>query len=38
MPGFVRWGIGRTAVMMHPGWWRFASCDVDGGPKDLEFP
>ena len=27
IPGPVRWGFMSVARLLHPGWWKFASCD-----------
>ncbi|KAH9220757.1 hypothetical protein DL95DRAFT_432971 [Leptodontidium sp. 2 PMI_412] len=27
IPGPVRWGLINVAKVLHPGWWKFASCD-----------
>ncbi|KAF2258904.1 hypothetical protein CC78DRAFT_586536 [Lojkania enalia] len=41
MPGFVRWGLVNIAGAYHWGWWKFASCDSKGQPRELyalQFP
>jgi hypothetical protein len=35
IPAPIRWMLIRTVARKHKGWWRFASCDVDGYPKEL---
>ncbi|KAF2011924.1 hypothetical protein BU24DRAFT_353168 [Aaosphaeria arxii CBS 175.79] len=35
MPYPIRWALIRYSAWWHQGWWRFASCDIDGYPKDL---
>jgi hypothetical protein len=30
IPGPVRWMLMRGAKALHPGWWKFASCDAAG--------
>lgn len=35
MPAPVRWGLTNVAGAVHWGWWKFASCDGNGIPKDL---
>jgi hypothetical protein len=31
----VRWGLITVARFMHPGWWKFASCDGERKRKEL---
>jgi hypothetical protein len=33
IPGPVRWVLIRVAKILHPGWWKFASCDAVGRRK-----
>lgn len=35
MPSPVRWGLVNIAGAYHWGWWRFASCDSAGKPREL---
>jgi hypothetical protein len=35
MPGPVRWGLVNVAGSVHWSWWKFASCDGSGMPKEL---
>lgn len=35
MPGPVRWGMVNLVGAVHGGWWRFASCDAQGQPREL---
>jgi hypothetical protein len=35
IPGLVRWTLIRVVAWKHAGWWRFASCDYNGMPKEL---
>jgi hypothetical protein len=28
IPGPVRWIVMRVSMLLHPGWWKFASCDA----------
>ncbi|KAH7385948.1 hypothetical protein BKA66DRAFT_415556 [Pyrenochaeta sp. MPI-SDFR-AT-0127] len=35
MPGPIRWGLTNVAGAVHWRWWKFASCDAQGTPKDL---
>jgi hypothetical protein len=35
IPGPVRWAIMSTAKVLHPGWWRFASCDSARRRREL---
>jgi len=30
IPGLVRWTLTSVAKILHPGWWKFASCDAGG--------
>ncbi|KAH8655763.1 hypothetical protein BX600DRAFT_483020 [Xylariales sp. PMI_506] len=34
IPKPVRWVIIRIALLLHPGWWKFAACDSDGRRKE----
>ncbi|EON95993.1 putative hemerythrin hhe cation binding domain-containing protein [Phaeoacremonium minimum UCRPA7] len=41
MPGPIRWGLVNIAGLFHSSWWKFASCDGAGQPKELyalQFP
>lgn len=41
MPAPIRWGLTNIAGAFHSGWWRFASCDSAGRPRELyalQFP
>jgi hypothetical protein len=41
MPGPVRWGLTNVAGAVHGGWWKYASCDSAGKPRELyamQFP
>ncbi|KAF8851084.1 hypothetical protein BDZ45DRAFT_601987 [Acephala macrosclerotiorum] len=35
IPGLARWGLISVARVMHPGWWKFASCDAGRRRKEL---
>lgn len=35
MPAPVRWGLVNVAGSVHWGWWKFASCDASGRPREL---
>ncbi|KAJ9150311.1 HemerythrinHHE cation binding domain-containing protein [Pleurostoma richardsiae] len=35
MPGPIRWGLINIAGLVHSGWWKFASCDAAGEPREL---
>ncbi|KAF2465510.1 uncharacterized protein BDR25DRAFT_239492 [Lindgomyces ingoldianus] len=35
MPKVIRFLMVRVSAWWHQGWWRFASCDIDGYPKQL---
>jgi hypothetical protein len=35
IPGPVRWILMSVARFLHPGWWKFASCDAAGRRKAL---
>ncbi|KAK7188445.1 hypothetical protein DPSP01_004637 [Paraphaeosphaeria sporulosa] len=35
MPAPVRWGLVNLAGAWHWAWWKFASCDAGGRPRDL---
>ncbi|CAO2651921.1 Nn.00g002040.m01.CDS01 [Neocucurbitaria sp. VM-36] len=35
MPAPVRWGLVNVAGAVHWGWWKFASCDAQGRPRNL---
>jgi hypothetical protein len=35
MPAPVRWGLVNVAGAVHWGWWKFASCDAWGRPREL---
>ncbi|OAQ88871.1 hemerythrin HHE cation binding domain-containing protein [Purpureocillium lilacinum] len=35
VPAALRWALTRTLGGWHSGWWRFASCDADGRPREL---
>ncbi|KAI9172180.1 hypothetical protein HJFPF1_01673 [Paramyrothecium foliicola] len=35
MPAPIRWGLTNIAGSWYGGWWRFASCDARGKPKQL---
>lgn len=35
MPAVIRYMLVRVGGWWHQGWWRFASCDVNGMPKEL---
>lgn len=35
IPGLVRWGLMNVAKILHPGWWKFASCNAAGERKSL---
>lgn len=35
IPAAIRWALIRVIARKHAGWWRFASCDYDGYPKEL---
>jgi hypothetical protein len=35
MPGPVRWGLVNVAGSVHWSWWKFASCEGSGKPRDL---
>lgn len=35
MPAPIRWGLINVAGAVHWGWWKFASCDASGQPKEL---
>lgn len=35
MPAVIRTGLTRVGSSWHWGWWKFASCDVNGVPKAL---
>lgn len=35
IPGPVRWALVRALASWNRSWWRFASCDCDGRPKEL---
>lgn len=35
IPGVVRWGLMGVARCLHPGWWKFASCDAGRRKKEL---
>lgn len=35
IPGVVRWIIMRCLTPWHKGYWKFASCDANGIPKEL---
>jgi hypothetical protein len=35
IPGPVRWILISAAKVLHPGWWKFASCDSTGRRKEL---
>ncbi|UNI24626.1 hypothetical protein JDV02_010360 [Purpureocillium takamizusanense] len=35
VPAALRWALTRTLGGWHAGWWRFASCDADGWPREL---
>jgi hypothetical protein len=41
MPAPIRWGLVNVAGAVHWGWWKFASCDSAGKPRELhalQFP
>lgn len=41
MPAPIRWGLVNIAGAYHWGWWKFASCDSAGKPRQLyalQFP
>lgn len=41
MPAPVRWGLVNIGGAFHWGWWKFASCDSTGKPRELyalQFP
>ncbi|EMD90556.1 hypothetical protein COCHEDRAFT_1031851 [Bipolaris maydis C5] len=35
MPRLVRWGLVNAAGSVYGAWWKFASCDASGRPRDL---
>jgi hypothetical protein len=35
IPGLIRWTVMRVSSGLHPGWWKFASCDVTRKRKEL---
>jgi hypothetical protein len=35
MPAPIRWGLVNIAGAYHWGWWKFASCDSAGKPREL---
>lgn len=35
IPGPVRWVLIRMSNILHPGWWKFASCDASGNRRSL---
>ncbi|KAF2460589.1 hypothetical protein BDY21DRAFT_280578 [Lineolata rhizophorae] len=35
MPAPIRWMLPRMGSSWHWGWWKFASCDVNGMPREL---
>lgn len=35
MPAPIRWGLTNIGGSWHWGWWRFASCDAAGMPREL---
>ena len=35
IPGPARWAVMHGFTLMHPGYWKFASCDKNGVPKPL---
>lgn len=35
IPGPVRWMLVSVGRVLHPGWWKFASCDASRRRKDL---
>ena len=35
MPAPIRWGLTNIAGALHSGWWKFASCDAAGQPREL---
>lgn len=37
VPGVVEWVLRRVCMRRKRGWWRFASCGVDGRGRRLEF-
>lgn len=35
MPAPIKWGLINIAGAWHWGWWKFASCDASGQPREL---
>lgn len=35
MPAPIKWGLINIAGSWHSGWWKFASCDAAGQPREL---
>jgi hypothetical protein len=35
IPGLVRWMLMKVSMTLHPGWWKFASCDTARRRKAL---
>lgn len=35
IPGHVKWILMRICPLVHRGWWKFATCDTSGRPKEL---
>jgi len=35
MPAPIKWGLINIAGAFHSGWWKFASCDAAGKPREL---
>lgn len=35
IPGPIRWSMTNLGSLVHGGWWRFASCDSSGKPREL---
>ncbi|EQK98961.1 hypothetical protein G6O67_007433 [Ophiocordyceps sinensis] len=35
IPGPIRWAMVNVVGAVHGGWWRFASCDAHGRPREL---
>ena len=35
MPAPIKWGLINIAGAVHSGWWKFASCDAAGKPREL---
>jgi hypothetical protein len=35
IPAPIKWGLMNVGSMLHSRWWKFASCDAGGRPREL---